>query len=80
MPAISADNFQSVCFWGEVAPCDHLVHIYEDDAPFIDALSGFVAGGLLAGDAVIAIATPEHLKAVDARLAEYSITASMRAP
>lgn len=55
-------------FWGEMAPCEHLVQIYEDDGPFLDTLEGFVAGGILAGETVIVIATPAHLSALNIRL------------
>lgn len=55
-------------FWGEIAPSDHLVQIYEDDRVFLDSLVGFAGSGFLAGDAVIIIATSEHLKALDTRL------------
>jgi len=40
----------SEVFWGEIAPCEHLVQIYDNDGAFLDSLEGFVAGGLRAGD------------------------------
>jgi hypothetical protein len=55
-------------FWGEMAPCEHLVQIYENHPVFLDSLEGFLAGGLAAGDGVIVIATSDHLAALDARL------------
>ena len=55
-------------FWGEIAPAEHYVQIYRDDAVFLDTLEDFVAGGLRSGDAVVLIATPEHLKALEQRL------------
>jgi hypothetical protein len=55
-------------FWGEVAPCDHVVQLYEDDDIFLDSLEGFVSGGLLAGDGVIVIATPAHAASLAGRL------------
>lgn len=55
-------------FWGEIAPCDHVVQIYEDDQIFVDLLDGFVSGGIKAGDCVIVIATANHLAALEARL------------
>lgn len=55
-------------FWDEIAPCEHLVQIYDQDAAFIDSLHGFVAGGINVGDGVIVIATPAHLKALEDRL------------
>ncbi len=58
----------SAIFWGEMAPCDHLVQLYEDEGAFLDSLEGFVAGGLLTGDAVIVIATKPHRDALAMRL------------
>ena len=56
-------------FWGEIAPCEHAVQIYEDADVFLDSLEGFVAGGLRAGDGVVLIATREHLADLERRLA-----------
>jgi hypothetical protein len=56
-------------FWGELSACDHTVQIYEDDVVFLDALEGFVAGGIRQGDAIILIATPAHLQGLESRLA-----------
>jgi len=36
-------------FWGEIAPCDHLVQIYHNDTIFLNTLEGFATCGLLAG-------------------------------
>jgi hypothetical protein len=47
-------------FWGELSPCSHVVEIYEDDQKFLDHLAEFVTGGLLLGEAVVIIATPQH--------------------
>lgn len=55
-------------FWGEIAPCDHVVQIYENDKVFINSLEGYVGSGFLAGDSVIVIATTEHLKLLEDRL------------
>src|SRR5687767_14092158 len=44
-------------FWGELAPSEHLIQIYEDDDVFLDALEGFVAEGLGVGESVVVIAT-----------------------
>ena len=60
-------------FWGEITPCDHLVQIYQHDEALIDSLEGFIAGGLLAGDDVVLIATPLHLAALECRLADQGI-------
>jgi hypothetical protein len=55
-------------FWGEIAPCEHVLQIYEDDRVFLDLLDGFVSGGIKADDCVIVIATAEHLNALEDRL------------
>jgi MEDS: MEthanogen/methylotroph, DcmR Sensory domain len=66
-------------FWGEIAPCDHLVQIYEDDATFLDTLVSFVMAGLRTGESVIVIATAAHLTGLENRLgAEGLNTSSLR--
>ena len=37
-------------FWGELAPCEHVLQIYDEDAPFMDSLQGFVGEGLARGE------------------------------
>lgn len=61
-------------FWGEIAPCDHVVQIYENDGLFLDTLTGFVGGGVNKGDCVIVIATEAHLKALEDRLISFGIS------
>lgn len=56
-----------------MAPCEHFVQIYQDDGVFLDTVEGFVAGGLLAGDGVIVIATGAHLSAIESRLTRRGI-------
>jgi len=60
-------------FWGEIAPCEHLVQIYQEDNAFLDSLEGFVAGGLRSGDGVVVIATPSHTAALEDRLRAQGI-------
>jgi hypothetical protein len=55
-------------FWGEMSPGDHLCQIYGNDDSFLDALEGFVGGGIRAQESVIVIATQEHIASLDARL------------
>jgi len=55
-------------FWGEVAPSEHVVQFYENDKVFLNSLEGFIGSGILTGDSVIIIATPEHLSAIENRL------------
>src|SRR5687768_3527379 len=73
------DNYEdwqlanSKIFWGEIAPCDHVVQIYENDQVFLDVLSGFVGSGINAGDCVVVIATEDHLAALAKRLRSSGI-------
>lgn len=60
-------------FWGEIAPCDHVIQFYENDDIFLDTLAGFVGGGINAGECVIVIATPNHLQSLYFRLSGYAI-------
>lgn len=59
-------------FWGEIAPCDHLVQVYDNDKIFLDTLEGFVGSGFLAGDSVIIIASASHLNALNKRLRKHA--------
>src|SRR5258705_5975271 len=60
-------------FWGEIAPCDHIVQIYESYSVFIDTLAGFVGSGVNSGDCCIIIATETHLHALNERLESYGV-------
>jgi hypothetical protein len=55
-------------FWGEVAPCDHVLQIYENDKAFFDTLEGFAADGFIKEECVVIIATEPHLYILDERL------------
>ena len=60
-------------FWGKIAPCDHVVQIYENEQNFIHVLAQFVISGLEDGDGVIVIATSDHLLALNALFNESGI-------
>ena len=55
-------------FWGEIAPCSHVVQIYENDEIILDALEEFVVGGIKADESVVVIATQAHLHTLNERL------------
>ena len=63
----------SETFWREVAPCAHVVQIYESEGALLDLLEDFAAGGLSAGDCVIVIATKAHLAALGKRLGDHGL-------
>ncbi len=52
----------------EVAPSEHIAQFYADDGALLEAMTGFVGGGLNAGESTIVIATREHLRALRERL------------
>lgn len=60
-------------FWGEMAPCEHIVQIYGDDSVFFDALEGFVASALRNGESAIVIATAGHLHTIEKRMRDHGI-------
>ena len=66
--AIDSRGNATEVFWGEIAPCEHLLQIYPDDDEFIVTLTDFVTAGLTAGEGVIVLATSEHLHALEDRL------------
>ena len=67
-PGANWTSIPADIFWGEIAPCDHVVQVYENDAYFLDALAAFVIGGFEAGETSIVIATDRHLKALSSLL------------
>lgn len=71
---MTSQQNQSEIFWAEIAPCEHLVQIYEDDDVFLNSLEGYVAEGLKAGDAVIVIATASHRSALETRLVASGVS------
>jgi hypothetical protein len=73
--ATDNQGITSEIFWGEIAPCEHLLQIYPDDGAFLDKLIGFVTAGLIAGEGVIVLATSEHLHALEDRLRAGTVDA-----
>jgi hypothetical protein len=55
-------------FWGEIAPCNHILQIYESDDVILNSLEGFVTTGFDAAESVIIIATDEHIRGLNKRL------------
>jgi hypothetical protein len=55
-------------FWGDIAPDDHVIQIYDNDAMLINTLADYASHGFDGGDSVIIIATANHLKQLNERL------------
>jgi len=66
--AVNWQHRNGKAYWGEISPCEHLLQIYESECVLLDTLEGFVTGGLELNEGVVLIATPEHLKAIEARV------------
>lgn len=67
MPA-SWNRESAEIFWGEIAPSDHLLQVYDNDDVFINSLAGFVGAGIKTGDCVLVIATTAHLSLLHQKL------------
>jgi hypothetical protein len=55
-------------FWGQVAPCEHLLQIHGNDNIFLDTLEGFAGSGLRSDEAVIVIASARTIHELEKRL------------
>ena len=55
-------------FWGEIAPCPHLLRKYPDEELFLNLLEDFADKGLIANEGVVIIAIGRHLQALETRL------------
>jgi hypothetical protein len=60
-------------------PCDHIVQLYTDDGFLTRAVTQFIGAGLLAGEAAVIVATPPHIRALDAQLGLQVDVAAARA-
>lgn len=58
----------SETFWCELNCDSHVIQLYENDNKFLNLLEDFVLGGIVAEACVVAIATQEHLSALEQRL------------
>jgi len=56
-------------FWGEIAPTEHVLHLYSGEPAFLNMLERFAAWGLIANEGVIVIATRAHRSFLNERLA-----------
>lgn len=60
-------------FWGEIAPCEHVLQIYETNEAFLNTLGGFVGDGINSNDCSIVIATRAHLDSLESRLISHGV-------
>ena len=57
----------------DIARADHFVYFYDNDEVLLDALSGYIGPGLLAGEVCIVIGTEPHRNGLEARLQRSGI-------
>jgi len=60
-------------FWGDLAFCDHVLQVYDNDEVYLDAFAGFISTGIHLGDCCVVIATKAHRKELDDRLKNQGI-------
>lgn len=67
-------------FWAEMAPCEHLLQVYEEDEAFLESLREFVLAGLRSNESVVIIATPQHVTALERLLwtEDFNLIATAR--
>jgi hypothetical protein len=59
---------------------EHLVHLYQDDSILVEGVALYAGRGLGKGEAVVLIATAEHLEAIERRLQDAGLeTADLKA-
>jgi hypothetical protein len=70
MDSVQSDWLKSnmQVFWGEIAPCNHLIQVYDSDQVFLNTLEGFAGSGFIADESVIVIATGQHIADLNKRL------------
>src|SRR5579884_3749418 len=75
------DKKEKHIFWGEIAPCEHVVQFYKEEGEFFQALEQFVVSGLREQEVVVLIATPQHLSGLEQRLwtSHFDLIAAARA-
>jgi len=73
MSGIGSDISPARVLWGEIAPSDHIAHFYDQEESFLVTLAGFTAEGLEKGEAVIVIAAPKHLAALEDHLGKCGV-------
>lgn len=63
-------------FWNQIAPSNHVFHIYEHEEKFLDILAGFVGTGINADECTIVIATASHLEKLRRKLESHGLHVS----
>ncbi|MEX2173958.1 MAG: ATP-binding protein [Pirellulaceae bacterium] len=67
------DSFAPQVDWSDMGDTEHFVQFYENDEFLVNSVSGFVGAALIEDECSIVIATPEHRRALQAKLAACGI-------
>jgi hypothetical protein len=57
----------------DLLPGVHAVHFYDDDSSLCDTVARYLGAGLVSGEGIIVIATPDHEKMFRERFSENSV-------
>lgn len=63
--------------WRAIGPSEHVVQFYDADGPLLDAVGGFIAAAIHAGDVGIVIVTEAHREAIEQRLRDDCLDVAM---
>ena len=64
-------NSHLQAFWKEIAPCEHIVQVYETEKVFLETLEGFAGTGIINGENVVVVATAHTIRQLDERLTAH---------
>ncbi len=68
LSTLTDESFAPQVDWTQMHDSEHFVQFYENDEFLIESVSGFVGAALRAGDSSVVLVTPEHSRALQARL------------
>jgi MEDS: MEthanogen/methylotroph, DcmR Sensory domain len=74
---MNSGNRPADIFWGEMAPPDHSVQIYDEEPRLLDALEGFVFQGIEQDEGVILITAADHLELLEERLRQRGVSITL---
>jgi hypothetical protein len=60
-------------FWRDMGTADHACQVYGDEGELLDTLSGFIGGGLWAGESAVVIATDARLAQLETQLRQTGL-------
>jgi PAS domain S-box-containing protein len=71
--SLTEESFAPQIDWTDMGESEHFVQFYESDEFLIDSVSGFVGAALSAGNSSVVIATADHRRALQQKLAACGV-------